>query len=187
LRKRKVYCIGCANLLVLSGTESHVPLCVATAKFVNGPLRTRVDVVGAISAEKRNIINNCEHRTSISRRAWEFKKWLLWRLNSDGNSEEVKKADLQDYSVKREFDRKKEILAGPDENPVDKTVRKSTDKDNKKGSGKGDKKSTDKGSKRVFGKGSEKSLRKESENPDVLSVGGLDDHNESSSGSPVGR
>jgi len=110
LKKYKVHCIGCASLFFLEGKKNR-PLCVATVKFVEGPLRKKIDVLGVTSAEERNVHNDCEYRRAISRRAWEIKKWLLWRLNDDGNKERIKKADLQDYSVKKEFDRKREILA----------------------------------------------------------------------------
>jgi len=110
LKKYKVHCIGCANLFFLDGKKNY-PLCVATAKFVEGPLRKKIDVLDVISAEERNIHNDCKYRKAISRRAWEIKKWLLWRLNNDGNEKRIEKADLQNYSVKKEFDRKREILA----------------------------------------------------------------------------
>jgi hypothetical protein len=107
MRKRKSYCSGCANLFYLS--DRCMPLCVATAEFVNGPLRKRIEVVGVTSAEARNVKNDCGYQSVVSLRAWKVKRWLLWRLN-DGSESRIEEADLSRYSVKREHDRKRSII-----------------------------------------------------------------------------
>jgi len=104
MRRGKVFCAGCANLFIIGS-----PMCMATAKFVEGPLRRKIDVVGATSAERRNIRNNCLFRVGVSLQAWRLKRWLLWRLNDD-RKKQIKEVSLQDYPVKEEYDRQKEIL-----------------------------------------------------------------------------
>lgn len=103
MKRHKVYCAGCANLFLVKG---YAPLCVATAQFVEGPIRDKIDVVDVVPAERRNIKNDCGYRERVSLRAWELKRWLLWRIN-DGNEGRVKEIPVRDYPVKREHERKK--------------------------------------------------------------------------------
>jgi len=107
MKKRRTFCAGCANLFFVGGKTK--PLCVATAEFVGGPLRRKIEVISVMSAEMRNIKNDCGRRISVSIRAWEIKRWLLWRL-SDGNEKRVGEVGLRDYSVEKEHNRKREIL-----------------------------------------------------------------------------
>lgn len=106
--RHKVFCEGCAYLLYLGGTA---PLCVATAEFVEGPLRPRIEVVGVVSAEKRNVHNDCEFRVSVSRKAWKIKKWLIGRLNY-GNTEgkRIEEVGISEYNYSKEYQRKKNLL-----------------------------------------------------------------------------
>ena len=107
MKKRRTFCAGCANLFFVGGKTK--PLCVATAEFVGGPLRRKIEVISVMSAEMRNIKNDCGRRISVSIRAWEIKRWLLWRL-SDGNEKRVGEVGLRGYSVEKEHNRKREIL-----------------------------------------------------------------------------
>jgi hypothetical protein len=111
-RKPKVFCAGCANLFILGG--ENPPMCMATAEFVSGPIRRKIDVKGVESAIRRNIRNDCEYRISVSLRAWELKRWLLWRLN-DGSKKRIGEIGLREYPVKKEYDRKRTILGGDKE------------------------------------------------------------------------
>ncbi len=104
MKRSKVYCSGCAYLLLLPGTP---PQCVATAEFVDGPLRSRIDVRGRVPAEKRNLKNDCGWREGVSLRAYRLKRWILWRMNNEGKNNEVQEASLRDYSVSKEGDRSK--------------------------------------------------------------------------------
>lgn len=106
MKQDKVFCNGCASLLVITGTVQ--PLCVARAGFIEGPLRKRIDVIGVIPAENRNKKNNCNLRAPVSLHAWQVKRWLVWRMN-DGNSEDqkIKAKNLKEYSVGDEASNKK--------------------------------------------------------------------------------
>lgn len=102
-RCSKVYCSGCAHLFVIKGEQ---PLCVATAGFIEGPLRSKIDVLGLISAEKRNLKNDCGHRKPVSIHAWEVKRWLLRRMS---NGIEIKEGSLTDYPIEEESDYKQKL------------------------------------------------------------------------------
>lgn len=100
--RRRVFCRGCANLLYVGGRTR--PMCVASAQFVQGPLRKRIDVEGVVSAESRNRNNDCTYYTFASMRAWEVKRWLLWRLN-DGVEEKGRRAterSIEEYPISAE-------------------------------------------------------------------------------------
>jgi hypothetical protein len=97
-RRGKVYCEGCANLFVLPKIP---PDCVATAEFVEGPLRRKIDVTGKVKAEKRNLNNNCSYHRRFRPKAREIKNWLLWRLN-DGSTAKVEETTLSNYPVDQE-------------------------------------------------------------------------------------
>lgn len=114
-RKQKVFCDGCAHLLYIPGLP---PQCVATAEFVEGPLRRRINVVGRAPAEKRNAHNDCTYREPVSLRAYHLKKWILWRANDEGRRDEIKEADLREYSVKEEDERAKVYRETGDESLV---------------------------------------------------------------------
>lgn len=103
-KRRKVFCSGCANLLYIPGLP---PQCVATAEFVSGPLRPRINVVGRVPAEKRNRYNDCQYRESVSVRAYRLKRWILWRANNEGRWRSVKEENLKEYSVAVEDERAK--------------------------------------------------------------------------------
>lgn len=106
-RKSRVHCAGCANLFYLGG-ETH-PMCVATAEFIGGPIRDKVEVTGVVSAERRNAHNNCPYRKGVSRRAYNIKRWLLWRLN-DGNTEgQVTEKRIEEYPVDEEYSIKRKL------------------------------------------------------------------------------
>lgn len=117
-RKSKVFCSGCANLFILGG--ENPPMCMATAEFVSGPIRRKVDVKGVESAIRRNVRNDCEYRVIVSLRAWELKRWLLWRLN-DGSKKRIGEIGLREYPVKKEYDRKRTILGGGKEEAEEET------------------------------------------------------------------
>lgn len=130
VRKRnKVYCDGCAHLLL---TDTLPPQCVATAKFIEGPLRKRIDVHGRVPAEKRNIKNNCGYREIASLRAYQLKRWILWRLNnSDTGRKTTKKINLDDYSVEIEGARSKNYrksLEGDNYSSQSETSERATEK-----------------------------------------------------------
>jgi len=96
-RYSKVFCNCCACLFVIKGEK---PLCVATAEFVEGPLRNKIDVVGLKLAEKRNLKNNCDYRKNVSLRAWEIKRWLLGRMRNGGSK--VEAGNLSGYTIEEE-------------------------------------------------------------------------------------
>lgn len=100
MKKKKVYCKGCAYLFLLDGIDR--PLCLASAEFVNGPLRDKVNVSGSVFAEKRNKKNNCTLRQSVSLKAYALKKWMLRSDHADGTGKQVKQKTLRDYPVKQE-------------------------------------------------------------------------------------
>lgn len=102
--RREVFCEGCANLFIAPGIP---PQCVATAEFVSGPLRERIDVEGRVPAERRNLHNDCGYRRTISLRAHQLKRWLLWRMNDEGRLNEFKEVDLKHYPVQTEWERAK--------------------------------------------------------------------------------
>jgi hypothetical protein len=77
---------------------------VATAEFVEGPLRRKIDVTGMTKAEKRNLNNNCSYHRRFLPKAREIKNWLLWRLN-DGSTAKVEETTLTSYSVNHECER----------------------------------------------------------------------------------
>jgi len=109
MRKRgPVFCSGCANLFYVGGATK--PLCVATAKFIHGPLRQKIEVVGVKLAEGCNVANLCEYRASVSLQAWKLKRWLLGRL-SDASEKRIKEVSLRDYPIKKENGYRKEYLA----------------------------------------------------------------------------
>ena len=103
-KRSRVYCSGCAHLLLLPGSP---PQCVATANFVDGPLRRRINIIGRVPAEKRNIKNNCGWFEIVSIKAFQLKRWIIWRMNDEGRGSEIQKANLCDYSVSKEGDRSK--------------------------------------------------------------------------------
>lgn len=111
-RKNKVFCYGCANLLYVEGSEA--PLCVATAGFVEGPIRQKIDVVGVKHAEVRNVRNNCMYWKAVDLHAWQIKRWLIWRMNN-GSTKKVAQANISAYPVKKEQDNKEAILRKAEE------------------------------------------------------------------------
>jgi hypothetical protein len=72
------FCKNCAYLVIMP--DATPPKCLATAHYVKGPIRSRIDVVGMVSAEYRNIGNDCRYWTPFSPRSVAMKRWLLWRL-----------------------------------------------------------------------------------------------------------
>lgn len=100
-RKQIIFCSGCASLFFIRGQK---PLCVATAGFVEGTLRSRVDIVGLTSAEKRNLRNGCSYRKIVSIHAWQVKRWLLERMAENGNK--IKQGNISDYSLEEEAQQK---------------------------------------------------------------------------------
>lgn len=108
-KKRKpVFCKGCANLLLIPG---FAPQCLASATFISGPLRAKVDIKGRVSAEKRNLWNDCKYRRRLSLLAYRLKKWILWRVNDEGRKRpKLREEHLKDYSVEIEGTKKKGYL-----------------------------------------------------------------------------
>lgn len=80
--KKKVFCKGCAYLLLIEGKAA---LCVATAKSVSGPIHSTIDVIGVKIAEERNKRNNCK--------LWKS-KWAVFTSFQDGMR---KKAMVQTF------------------------------------------------------------------------------------------
>jgi hypothetical protein len=97
--KHKVHCGSCAFFFY---TEKLGPLCVATAKFRDGPIRKKIDLIGVKSAEERNIHNDCQLYESVSLSAWQMKRWLLRRL-TDGEKAGYK--HIETYDPKEETKR----------------------------------------------------------------------------------
>ena len=104
--KHIVFCEGCANLFYIEGAP---PSCIATAEYIYGPLRSKIDMGGITSAEKRNRRNNCKLRSSVSLSAWDKKKWLLWRL-SNGSDEEIRESKLYKYPISTEAENRKKVV-----------------------------------------------------------------------------
>lgn len=109
-RHDEVFCNGCACLFIIKGEK---PLCVATGVFVGGPLRRKIDVVGIISAEKRNAKNDCDYHMTVSRQAWEIKRWLLGRMRNDVNK--VEAGNLADYTIEEEARQKNKLKVNEDQ------------------------------------------------------------------------
>ena len=80
-QKSKVFCSGCAHLLLLKDLR---PLCVATAKFVPGPLRSEIDVAGYVEATLRNKNNDCQYRQSVSLNAYRLKRRMVAKALENG-------------------------------------------------------------------------------------------------------
>lgn len=172
-RRKKVFCAGCANLFILGG--ENPPMCVATASFVVGPLRGKIDVQGVESAIVRNIHNDCEYKTFVSLRAYELKRWILWRLNN-GVKKQIGEVDLRDYSVKKEYDRKRAVLhSGEEESAGEEEGRAEVDQE-----------SIDTEEDYQESAGEEEGCSETGEEEGVLSDGGIDDHDEPSADSEVG-
>lgn len=113
-RKYGVYCAGCAYLFLMPG---GAPQCLATADFVRGPIRSKIDVVGRVPAEKRNSNNDCPYRQPVSLRAWEMKRWILWRL-SDGE-DKLRERKIKEYPIQDEYRRTLKYRRGGIEQPQD--------------------------------------------------------------------
>ncbi len=98
--KKEMYCRKCMYLLLLK-RKNVLPLCVATARFLGGPLREKMNVGGLVFAEKRNRKNNCLYfRLKIFeyKRVKELKEWVRRNLNAE-------KAALKEYPVEAEEER----------------------------------------------------------------------------------
>lgn len=81
---KKRYCKDCAFLLLFD-VGSIRPVCTATAKFENGPLRDDMDVSGVVPAIERNRDNDCEFYSRFgNRESRRIKKWIIKRLSTDG-------------------------------------------------------------------------------------------------------
>jgi hypothetical protein len=78
-------------------------MCLATAGFVEGPLRSRIDVTNRTFAEVRNKDNNCGYRIAVSLRAYKIKKWMLGRINYGNTEEEIKESPLGEYAIESEI------------------------------------------------------------------------------------
>lgn len=109
----RVHCANCAHLFYLGGDTR--PLCVATAMFVAGPIRKKVEVVGVVSAEERNLLNDCHFKQRFSLRARDVKRWLLWRLNNGNTGKSIGQLKIDEYSVETEYDRKRKLLQERDQ------------------------------------------------------------------------
>lgn len=109
---KSVHCKGCANLFYL-GADTK-PMCVAGARFIEGPIRDKVEVVGIVPAEERNLLNNCPYRKRISREAYIVKRWLLWRLNDGNGGKRIKESEIDKYTIEEEYDRKRELIEDND-------------------------------------------------------------------------
>lgn len=171
-RKAKVFCFGCANLFMVGGKQGKEtpPMCIATAEFVEGPLRRKIDVFGVMSAERRNIKNDCVHRLCVSIRAWELKRWLLWRLN-DGSKKRIEEIDPREYPVKKEYDRKKAILGGGQEDTAEETEKDCSEIQEEI--------EEESGFETEAEEESSSEVEEYEEEESVLADGGIDDHDES--------
>jgi len=106
--KKEMYCRKCMYLLLLK-RQNVLPLCVATARFLGGPLREKMNVRGMVPAEKRNRKNNCLYfRLKIFeyKRVKELKEWVRRNLNAE-------KATLKEYPVEAEEERCKALTKKP--------------------------------------------------------------------------
>lgn len=107
-RRRSVHCLGCAHFMVLPNAKGGVdPVCVATAEFVSGPLRSRINVTGVVSAEERNINNDCGFRQSVSIVAYKLKLYMHGRLPG---GKKANRRRIKDYSYKAEDERRQALL-----------------------------------------------------------------------------
>ena len=115
----RIYCGGCANLLMIKQGEGVVPLCLARARFVSGPLRSDVDVVGFTLAEEKNHFNNCLDRKKFRPRVRKLKDWLLRSMN---NGNEIGVEDYPRETEKAHYRKIREKLraqkAGREEEAV---------------------------------------------------------------------
>lgn len=113
---KKVYCKDCAfRYIIQAGGETH-PMCLATARFESGPVRDDVDMVGVVSAIRRNLENDCEYHSRIGNlRLRRIKKWISEeRLGGDG-----KERQLGEYPREEERrqlkEQERELYGGEDE------------------------------------------------------------------------
>lgn len=65
MSKKKVYCKGCAFLMLV---KDMPPLCLAKADLKGTPIRSDGDVMGIAEAHKRNRRNDCDLRSRFSNR-----------------------------------------------------------------------------------------------------------------------
>lgn len=107
-QRKTVYCANCAYFLLLKGMN---PICVATSKYVRGPIREIIDIEGFVSAERRNKHNNCKYykrfwaKGSVKKKQWVMKKF--WQRDVP-----VEQMTLRDYQLQIEKQRKEKFVHG---------------------------------------------------------------------------
>ena len=97
-KKPLIYCHKCAHLLLIKTKTGALPLCVATAKFLPGPIRSRVDIAGVTGAVKRNLLNDCvyyRNKLFTSKYINDVKTWVREDINAA-------EATIKDYSIESE-------------------------------------------------------------------------------------
>lgn len=115
---KKRYCKDCAFLLLFKAGGNIHPVCMATARFENGPLRPDMDVSGVVSAIDRNRDNDCEyHSRFANRESRRIKHWIIKRLSHDGRAKR-----LEDFPRESELDSIRELRRSESEEATDEDV-----------------------------------------------------------------
>jgi len=96
---RVIHCKGCAYLVVIKRGRAVTVRCLATVKFVDSPLRRRVDVTGLRQAMLRNKHKNCTFKRIFSIKAMVIKSWLMKNL---GGKDAIKFVGLKEVSTDKE-------------------------------------------------------------------------------------
>jgi len=103
--RKRVYCSECAHLFLMEGIA---PTCIASCRFIQGPLRRIIDIAGIVSAEKRNRYNNCKFFARFDFAAVTKKRWLKRKLQLEGL--DLKKMTISQYTLKEERARKESFV-----------------------------------------------------------------------------
>ncbi len=74
------------------------PMCVATAMFLNGPIRQHIDVSSIGSCMVRNTKNDCKDYTRFSLKGRRVRSWLNRRLKNG----KIKAVGIKEYSIETE-------------------------------------------------------------------------------------
>lgn len=98
MRDRCVFCTKCRNFIIIKRDEKVTVTCVAFCEWVCDPFRERVFVKSFSFPELLNGDNKCgayAWKILSSRKASEFKKWILEQLDAvEGNESDLESIDM---------------------------------------------------------------------------------------------
>jgi len=137
---RDVHCKGCAYLVVIKGKGKKVSVnCIATLKFIDSPLRKRVDFEGLKLAMMRNKNRKCTLKCRFSIRAMVIKSWLMKNL---GGKDAIKfvglkevNTDKEETNSSKEKGRQQKVISKEKDITDENTINESPEKETSKESG----------------------------------------------------